>query len=97
MCLVRQRVAVIEEVPVGLTDVPATQCFEAHPGIRDTAALLLDLLSLLALQAGKEISEIGIRLRITVGPVKLHRGAHHPACFTGGGAVRFVDEQQVCR
>ena len=94
---VGQRVAAVEEIPFLRRDLVALVHRERDARIGDAAPFLLDLLALLALQAGQEGDEVGVGHRLGVGPVELHRAAHHPACVGGGLLVLRVEEQQMRR
>ena len=52
---VGQRVAAVEEVPQRAVDLPAGVDAERDAGVGDAAALLRDLLALVALQPGEEV------------------------------------------
>ena len=97
---VGEGVAAVEEVPVVGADLAPLGGAEVQAGLEHAAALLLDLLAFFTLQTGQEVSEIDKGLGLPVGPVELHRAAHHPAaalCGQGTQAVGLVDEQGVHR
>ena len=93
--LVGQRVAAVEEVPQDFVDRRAYVAAEAHALLGDAAALLVDLLALLALQPGQQFVEIGDRIRFVLRPVELHAFAQQPAGAFEGRAVGIVDEQHM--
>ena len=80
-----------------MRDRGAARDGERDAGVGDAAPLLLDLLALLALQAGEEVGEVGVGLGRAVVPVELHRAAHRPAGLARRGLVGVVEEQQVRR
>src|SRR4029079_1461604 len=57
-------VAAVEKVPVDRLDARPLADRKTHAGGRDLATLLLDLLALVALQAGQEVSKVCIPLRL---------------------------------
>ena len=97
MGAVGEGVAVIEELPVGGGDLLAGRDGKGDAGLGDAAALLLDLLSLLALQARQEAGEIGVRLGLAIAPMELHRTAHRPSGVAGCRLIGLVEKEQVCR
>jgi hypothetical protein len=70
---------------------------EGDARVGDAAPLLLDLLALVALQAGQEVGEVGIRRRRAVGPVELDGGAQGPARRARRRLIVLVEEEQVRR
>ena len=90
-------VAAIEEVPVGLADRSAARDPKGDAGVGNVAPFLLDLLALLALQAGEELGEVGVRPGRAIGPVELDRAAHRPAGRARRCLVGVVEKEEMCR
>ena len=95
--LVGQRVAVVEEAPQRLVDFGSQVHGEANALLGDLAAFLLDLLALVALQPGQQITEVELGLRRVLRPVELHPFAQQPACALEAVAVVLVDKKHVYR
>ena len=97
MGFVGQRVAAVEEVPQRVVDRDALVRGEGDALLQHAAAFLLDLLALVALQAGQQFGEVGNGAFCVLCPVELHALAQQPAGGGEGGLVGFVAEEHVCR
>ena len=97
MRLVGEPVAAVEEVPGGFVDLAAFQRREMHALFSHAPPLLLDLLALVAVQAGQKICEVGKWLWLAVLPVELHPVAQQPAATFGLLRFAFAQKQKVGR